>query len=248
VIFLVEIRENETIDDLIISDLKIIQKSKGFRFSIDAVLLAHFATVKKRDKVIDLGTGTGVIPLILSSREADLDLTGIEIQAEMAEMSSRSMVLNKRADIKIIQGDFRKLDKMFNDKFDLVVSNPPYLPINHGKISPIPQVAISRHEIKCNLDELVQTAARLLRFQGRFALIYKVERLSEIFRELQKGSLEPRRMRLIHPQINKPANLVLIEAVKGAKSDLKILEPLIIYNQDGAYTKELLEYYFGGET
>ncbi|MDK2822278.1 MAG: tRNA1Val (adenine37-N6)-methyltransferase [Clostridia bacterium] len=247
VIDVVKIKENETVDDLILSGLKIIQKTSSFRFSIDAVLLAHFVTVKKKDKVIDLGTGTGVIPLIISTREKELDLTGIEIQEEMAEMAKRSMLLNNLTDIKIIAGDFRKLGKEFNNKFNLVVSNPPYLPLNQGKISSIPEIALSRHEIKCTLGELMETAARLLKNQGRFTLIHRAERLGQIIALLQKEKLEPKRMRLVHSHFNKPANLVLLESVKGASPSLKVYEPLIIYNQDGSYTNEILNYYFGGE-
>jgi len=245
---MVEIKDNETVDDLLISGLKIIQKARGFRFSLDAVLLAHFVTVKEKDKVIDLGTGTGIIPLLLTTRAKGLDLTGVEIQKEIAEMAQRSMILNGLNEIKIMNEDLRQIPKSFNGQYDLVVANPPYLPLNQGKISPLPEVAISRHEIKCSLEELVRTAARLLKPQGRFALIHKSDRLTELMLVLKANDLEPRRMRLIHPKLEKNANLVLLEARKGAQPYLEVLNPLIVYERDGSYSQELLEYYLGGES
>jgi len=224
------------------------KKAVGFRFSIDAVLLAHFATVKKKDRIIDLGTGTGVIPLLLSTRANHLDILGVEIQKDLAEMAQRSVLLNNLTNIKILQADLRELDKSFNNQFNLIVSNPPYFPLNKGKTNPDPQVAISRHEIKCTLAELIKTVSRLLNYYGRFAFIHRAERLTEIFNQLQKYRLEPRRLRLIYPKIDNEANLVLIEAVKEARPSLTIEKPLIIYQEDGNYTREILDYYAGGET
>jgi len=245
---LIELYENEIIDDLLIGGLKIIQKKSGFRFSIDAVLLAHFAAVKKGNKIIDLGTGTGVIPLILTTRAQDLEITGVEIQKDMAQMAKRSLFLNHLEQVKIINADLRELGTEHYGRYDLVTSNPPYLPLKQGKISPIEGIALARHEVKCSMEDVIRTAQQLLKNQGKFALVHRAERLAEIIACLKSYSLEPKRLRLIHPYLAKPANLLLIEAVKGAKPGLKVHEPLIIYNADGTYTREILEYYCGGET
>ncbi|MFZ5944516.1 MAG: tRNA1(Val) (adenine(37)-N6)-methyltransferase [Bacillota bacterium] len=241
-------KENETVDDLILSGLKIIQKKNGFRFSIDSVLLTHFPAVKKGDRIIDLGTGTGVVPLLMSTRGEDLALTGIEIQEEIAEMARRSVELNNLSRVEIIQGDLRKLNKEMFNHFNLVVSNPPYLPVNQGKVSPQPEVALARHEIMCTLSELVQTAKKLLKEKGRLAMVHRAERLGEIMYELHKHGLCPSRLRLVYPHLDKHANLVLIEAVKGSGVSLKVEKPLIVYKDETCYTDELLNYYFGGGT
>lgn len=245
---MVDILENETIDDLIIGGLKIIQKGSGFRFSLDAVLLAHFVTLKKGLKIIDLGTGTGVIPLILTARVQNSEIIGVEIQKEIAQMAERSIELNKLKQINIINGDFRSLGKEHYGKYDLVISNPPYLPVNQGKISPCKEIAISRHEITCSLEDLIVTASRFTKNLGRFALIHRAERLAEIIALLKANILEPKRIRFIHPFLDKPANLVLIKSIKGAKPGLAVDVPLVVYNADGTYTEEILEYYYGGET
>jgi tRNA1Val (adenine37-N6)-methyltransferase len=248
VIPLVEIFANETIDDLILGGLKVIQKKKGFRFALDAVLLAHFASLKRGNKIIDLGTGTGIIPLILSTRAKDLKITGVEIQQEVAQMARRSVTLNNLKDIEIVNADLRNIGSEQHGQYDLVISNPPYLPIGQGKISPIEEVALSRHELECSLEDLVKSAALLLKNKGNFALVHRPERLGEIISLLTKFKIEPKRIRLVHPFLNKNANLVLIEATKGTKPGLIVHEPLVIYHDDGVYTKEIMEYYDGGET
>lgn len=238
--------EEETINDLFLQDLKIIQKKKGFRFMIDAVLLAHFASLKKNDRIIDLGTGTAVIPLIMSTREENLQITGVEIQSEMAQMAKRSVSLNKLDNIRIVENDLKLLDKSFNQQFNLVVSNPPYYRLNEGKVSENPAEAIARHEIKCNLPDIIATASRLIKGQGRFALIHKAERLGEIFSEFEQEGLVPKRLQSVHSVKNKSAALVLVEAQKGVKNKLEILKPLIIYDDAGNYTQEILDIYDGG--
>lgn len=240
---MIEIKHDESVDDLILSGLKIIQKKTGFRFAIDAVLLAHFASLKRDDKVIDLGTGTGIIPLLLSTRYKDLDITAIDIQREVIEMASRSIELNNLDNIKVISGDFRELDSSYNNKFSLVISNPPYLPLEQGKISPKENIALSRHELKCNLEQLVSTAKRLLKNGGRFSLVHRSERLAELITELRDKNIEPKRMRLVYPQLDKPSNLVLLEGIKGAKPGVKVEEPLAVYDSQGNYTKEVLKFY-----
>lgn len=243
-----DIRENETVDDLILGGLRIIQKSSGFRFSLDAVLVAQFAFVKNGLKIIDLGTGTGVIPLILTTRAQNLDITGVEIQEEIALMAQRSMKLNNLDQVTIIHGDLRRLGQEHYGKYDLIISNPPYLPVNQGKISPAKEIAISRHEIMCSLEDLILAAAKLAKNQGRFALIHRSERLAEIITILKANGMEPKRMRFVHPYLKRPANLILLEAIKGAKPGMTIDTPLVVYNDDGTYTREIQKYYDGGET
>ena len=225
--------------------MRIIQKTKGFRFAIDAVLLAHFVSLKKKDKVIDLGTGTGVIPLILSTRLPQLDITAIDIQPQLIDMVQRTIELNKIENIKLLQGDLRELSSAYNGRFTVVTANPPYLPLDQGKPNVDLSIAISRHEMKCTLQELVYTAGRLLNNGGRFALVHRSERLGEIIREMDKVNIEPKRLRLIYPQKSKPANLLLLEGIKGAKKGLKVEEPLIIYDEQREYSKEVLDFYFG---
>lgn len=240
------VRDDETLDDLNLNELKVIQKKKSFRFAIDAVLLAHFATIKNKDKIIDLGTGTGVIPLIMQTRAEDLKITGIEIQSQMAEMARRTLTFNKLNNIEIVESDLNLLDTSFNQQYNLVVSNPPYFPLNEGRISPLREVAIARHEIKCNLQQIVKTAKRLIKGKGRFALIHRAERLGEIINECYKVGLEPKRVQAIYPNLKSEANLVLVEALKDGGSGIKFLKPLIVYDEKGNYTKELLEIYNGG--
>lgn len=242
---LVEIKDDESLDDLILSGLKIIQKKAGFRFAIDAVLLAHFTSLKSKDRVIDLGTGTGIIPLLLTTRCQDLEITAIDIQEDVVEMAKRTLKLNNLNNIRIIQGDFRKLANLEKGSFSLVVSNPPYLPLNQGKISPREEIALSRHELKCNLQELVATASRLLKIGGRFSVVYRSERLAELINEFTKEKIEPKRLRLVYPQLDKSSNLVLLEGIKGAKPGLKIEEPLAVYDGQGNYTQEVLKFYGG---
>ncbi|MFZ7102176.1 MAG: tRNA1(Val) (adenine(37)-N6)-methyltransferase [Peptococcaceae bacterium] len=248
VMSLPELRENEVIDDLILTGLKIIQKTDNFRFSIDAVLLAHFVTLRNGDKIIDLGTGTGVIPLILTTRQTGLAITGVEIQKEMADMAARSVKLNNLENITVMNEDLRRLDPTFFTNHDLVVANPPYFPINQGKVNPVKEIALARHEITCTIKDLIATAQKLLKDKGRFSLVHRAERLGEIIVILVQAGLEPKRIRFVHTYDNKPANLVLIEAMKNAKSGVIIQEPLIVYTEKGSYSAEVFKYYFGGET
>lgn len=244
----VEIKENETIDDLILGDLKIIQKRDGFRFSLDAVLLAHFAHLKKGAQIIDLGTGTGIIPLLLSTREVGLEILGVEIQKAIAEMAQRSIALNALKQIQVINEDFRELGREHFNRYDLVISNPPYLPVAQGKISPKEEIAVARHELKCTLEDLIKAASKFMVDKGRLALIHRAERLAEIISYAKSYNLEPKRLRLIYPYLNQTANLVLVEAIKGGKPGLQVQKPLIVYNEDGSYTQEILEYYLSGVT
>lgn len=236
---------DETLDDLLINDLKIIQKKQGFRFTLDAVLLAHFAAVKEGDAVVDLGTGTGVIPLILSARAKKLRIYGIEIQEEMAQMALRSVKLNGLEDtIRLVQADLRELPGSITGGIHtLVTANPPYWNVRCGKPSDLPGRALARHELNCELEDIVACAGKLLNFQGRFALIHRCERLEEIWALLGRYKLTPRRMRFVHPFLDKEARHVLIEARKNAAADLRILPPLVVYEKPGQYSAEVLRWY-----
>lgn len=242
---MLQLKPDETLDDLLINDLKLIQKDKGFRFTLDAVLIAHFATVKDRDRIVDLGTGTGVIPLILSTRAAKLRIYGVEIQEEIAEMASRSVLLNRLEDtIIILKDDIRKIHKTIEGGiYNLVTANPPYWTLNEGRPSALQTRAFARHELNCVLEDVVAAASKLLNYQGRFALIHRTERLCDILSLMRQYSLEPRRIRFIHPFAEKGAQHVLVEARKNAPPDLKVLPPLIVYEKPGKYSKEVLKWY-----
>ncbi|MFY9175254.1 MAG: tRNA1(Val) (adenine(37)-N6)-methyltransferase [Peptococcia bacterium] len=239
------LQEDESLDDLLLNGLQIIQKTGGFRFTLDSILLAHFVTLKNGDHIVDLGTGTGIIPLVLTTRAQKLRITGIEIQPEMAEMATRSVLLNKLDEqIEIREGDLRNIHKTLGREVcHVVTANPPYGLIGDGQISPVKNKAQSRHELSCTLEEVVQAAAKLLNYQGRFALIQRAERLNSLFSLLTHYKLEPRRVRFIHPYIDKPARLVLVEARKCAPQNLQVLPPLVVYHESGRYTEEILKWY-----
>ncbi len=239
---------DETLDDLLIQGLKLIQKKEGFRFTLDAVLLAHFATVKEGDKIVDIGTGTGIIPHILSTRAKNLRVTGIELQEDMAEMAVRSVKLNGLTDvIEIVAGDIRDIHKRIGGgTYTLVTANPPYWSVEDGKPSGQTSRAVARHELTCVFEDVVSCAAKLLNYQGRFAIVHRTERLPEICRLLREYHLEPRRMRFIHAFIDRPAQHVLLEARKNAAPDLKVLPPLTVYREPGKYTQEILKWYGKG--
>jgi tRNA1Val (adenine37-N6)-methyltransferase len=241
-------KSDETVDDLIIKNLQLIQKKKGFRFTLDSVLLAHFATVKENDRVADLGTGTGIVPLILSTRVEKIQIVGIELQEEIAEMAERSVELNKLGEIiKIVPGDLKGIHKVLGaGQFNLVTTNPPYWLPQEGKFSPAESRAISRHELACSLEDVVVSASKLLNYQGRLALIYPTERLLSLLELLRRYNLEPRKLRFIHSFRERPARLLLVEARKGAPANLQVLPPLIIYEKPGQYGQEILAWYGKG--
>ena len=239
------IKADETVDDLMLYNLRLIQKKKGFRFTLDSVLVAHFATVKTGDQIVDLGTGTGVIPLILSARASKTRITGIEIQEELAEMAVRSVQLNNLTEvIKIIKGDFRGIHKKLGGGiFNLVTGNPPYWSPGEGEVSPVESRAVSRHEITGSIEDVVECAGKLLNYQGRFALIYPVDKMLLLFELLRRFHLEPRKIRFIHSFRERPARLLLLEARKSAPAELKVMPPLIIYEKPGQYSPEILAWY-----
>jgi len=242
---MVILKTDETLDDLLIKGLKLIQKNKGFRFTLDSVLLAHFASVKEGDRIVDLGTGTGVIPLILSTRVNKYRAWGVELQQEIAEMADRSIRMNNLEDaITIYCGDIRDIHRVLGGgTFTLVTANPPYCSPQEGQPSSLESRALARHELACSLEDVVSGASKLLNYQGRFAFIHRAERLPDAFALLRRNQLEPRRLRFIHAFIDKNARHVLVEARKKAAPDLKVLPPLIVYEKPGRYTREILNWY-----
>lgn len=243
------VKGDETLDDLLINGLQIIQKRGGFRFTLDAVLLAHFISLKEGDRVVDLGTGTGIIPILLTTRLKNIKITGVEIQPEIAEMAARSVEYNMLTDkIRIVEGDLRSIHKSLGGGvFHAVTANPPYGLLGGGLINPQRGKAQARHEISCNLEDVVRAAGKLLNYQGRFALIHRTERLADLFSLLRQYELEPRRLRFIHPYSGKPARHLLLEARKKAPADLQVLPPLVVYEEKGRYNAEILSWYGKGE-
>lgn len=234
------------LDKLTDSGLVILQPRRGYHFSLDAVLLARFATLRRGFKVLDLGTGSGVIPLLMSTRQKDLQIVGIEIQAELAALAQRSVALNKMEDrIAIWEGDFKELGREHHGRWDLVVSNPPYFKINSGRISGEESAAIARHEIKCRLEDIVRLAAKLLKSKGYFAVIHRPERLGELINLLKQYGLNPTRLKPVYPTLERQATMFLLEAVKGSKEELRLLSPLIVYRTPGCYTEEMEKIFAG---
>lgn len=243
-----KLRPGERLDDLLIGGYKIIQDSGRFRFSLDAVLLGHFATVKKQTVAVDLGAGTGVLGLILAARGA-AKVTGVEISAEMADMAGRTIALNGLGDkLAVLTGDVRAIKGLFPaGSADLVVTNPPYRPPGSGQESPRAEVAMARHELAGGLADFVAAAAYLVKERGRLALVHLPERLPAIVAALAACRLEPKRLRMVHSAPGREAKLVLVEAVAGGRPGLKVLPPLFIYNAAGGYTGEILAFYQAGE-
>ena len=235
----------ERIDELQRNGYRIIQKKKGFCFGMDAVLLSGFAQVKEGEVAVDLGTGTGIIPILLEAKTKGKHFTGLEIQKEVAEMAERSVRLNHLEDrVDIVRGDIKEASRLFGKaSFDVVTSNPPYMNDNHGLKNPDLPKAIARHEVFCTLDDVCREASLLLRSGGRFYMVHRPHRLAEIITALKTYRLEPKRMKLVHPFADKDANMVLIEAVRGGRSMMKVEAPVIVYQKPGVYTQEIYDIY-----
>lgn len=237
--------EDERIDDLQRNQYKIIQNEKKFCFGMDAVLLSGFAKVKKDEVALDLGTGTGIIPLLLEAKYEGKHYTGLEIQEESADMARRSVALNHLEEkIKIVTGDIKEASLVFgNGTFDVVTCNPPYMTGNHGLVNKDMPKTIARHEILCTLEDVVREASKVLKPNGRFYLVHRPFRLAEIMTTLIKYKLEPKRLMMVHPYIDKEPNMVLIECSKGGKSRISIEPPLIVYKEQGVYTDAIYDIY-----
>ena len=241
------IKENERLDDLQREGLQIIQNPKWFCFGMDAVLLSAFANVKEDQRCLDLGCGNGIIPLLLYGRYKEAkSFEGLEIQKDVAQMARRSIEGNGLSDkIKIHDGNIKNAIEIFGSaKFDVITSNPPYLTENHGLQNTTNHKAIARHEIECNLDDLIYNATKLLKPGGHFFMVHRPFRLTEIIQTMSKYKLEPKRMRLIYPYVDKEANMVLIEGVRGGNTRLLVQPPLIVYKEENVYTKEVYEMYY----
>ena len=241
----VTIKENERIDDLQRNGYRIIQDPDRFCFGMDAVLLSGFATAKKGDKVLDMGTGTGIIPILMEAKTDAEHLTGLEIQPESADMALRSVQLNGLEDkISIVTGDIKEAKNLFpKASFQVITSNPPYMIGQHGLVNPHSEKAIARHEVLCTLEDVIENAAALLVPGGHFYMVHRPFRLAEIMITLVKYRLEPKRMQLVYPYIDKEPNMVLIEAARGGKSRLQVEKPLIVYEKPGVYTPEIYDVY-----
>ena len=241
----INLKENERLDELQRNGYRIIQNPEKFCFGMDAVLLSGFARAKKGDRVLDMGTGTGIIPILMEAKTEASHLTGLEIQPESADMAKRSVELNHLQDkIAIVQGDMKEAGTLFGAaSFDVVTCNPPYIIEQHGIKNPDAPKAIARHEILCTLEDVVSQAAKVLKQGGNFYMVHRPFRLAEIMVTLQKYRLEPKRMQLVYPFVDKEPNMVLLEANRGGRPRMRVEKPLIVYREPGVYMPEIYEIY-----
>ncbi|MBU5313200.1 tRNA1(Val) (adenine(37)-N6)-methyltransferase [Tissierella carlieri] len=239
------LRDDERIDIIPGSDFKIIQNKNKFSYGTDAIFLSHFA--KSKGKVVDLGTGTGIIPLRLYAKDKVDIIYGVEIQEEVADMAKRSIELNNLEEkIIILNMDLKELPEKFGrNTIDTITTNPPYMKAGGALVNPEENFAISRHEIACTLEDIIKVSEYLLKPLGKFYMVHRPDRLVDIIYSLRKYKLEPKYIRFVQPKSTKKPNLVLIEAVKTGKPDLKFYDPLIVYNEDGSYTDEISIIYGG---
>lgn len=242
---MVTLKENERIDDLQRNHYRIIQDPGRFCFGMDAVLLSGFAFAKEGDRVLDLGTGTGIIPILMEAKTDAAHLTGLEIQADSADMARRSVRLNHLEEkIEIITGDIKEAVSLFGAaSFDVVTCNPPYMTEHHGLTNPEAPKAIARHELLCILEDVISQAAKLLRPGGNFFMVHRPFRLVDILVLLRNYHLEPKRMKMVHPFVDKEPNMVLIQASRGGKARITVEKPLIVYQKPGMYTEEIYDIY-----
>lgn len=241
-----ELKENERIEDLEYNGLKIIQNKSGFRFGIDAIILSDFAkNGVKNSRVLDLGTGTGIISILLAGKTNAEKIIGVEIQSEVCDMAKRSINLNNlQSRVEIINGDIKELDRFIEkNSIDVVVTNPPYQKFNTGLISENKAEMISRHEVLCSFEDICKSAKYVLKIKGEMYIIHRPERLVDVMYYLRKNELEAKEIRFVHSHLGDKPNMVLVKAVKGGNPFLRFKEPLIIYNEDSSYTDEILEIY-----
>lgn len=241
----VKLKATERIDELQRNGYRIIQDPSRFCFGMDAVLLTGFAHARPTDTLLDLGTGTGIIPLLMEAKYHCAHLTGLEIQAESADMAARSVELNGLSDkISIVTGDIKEADKIFaSASFDCITCNPPYMIGQHGIVNPNAPKAIARHEVLCTFEDVAGQTAKLLKPGGHFFLVHRPFRLAEIITILVRYKLEPKRMQLVYPYVDKEPNMVLIEAVRGGRSRMSVEKPLIIFEKPGVYCPEITQIY-----
>lgn len=239
-----ELKQSETIEDLQIKDYKIIQSTDGFKFGIDAVLIANFCRLKRGDVGVDIGTGTGIISILLAAKSEIKKVYALEIQSEVADMAMRSVKLNSLEErIEVVNGDLKEKKSLFaKASMDFVVSNPPYFKADTLKSENIKKL-ISRHEIKCNLSDIMETASYLLKPNKPFFMIHRPDRLVDLIELARKNKLEPKEIRFIHPNASKAPNLIMIKYVKGGNQGIKILDPLYVYDSGGQYSEEINKIY-----
>lgn len=242
----IELKDNERIDDLQLNNLKIIQNKDGFCFGIDSVLLSDFAKeIPSNSKVLDLGTGTGILGILLCGKTKLSKIYGIDIQADVCNMASRSIKLNNLEDrFEIINKNIKDLKDIFEENtFDSIVSNPPYKKDNSGLKNESKTKLISRHEITASLEDFINISSYLLKNNCSLYMVHRPERLADLFYLLRKYNLEPKKLRLVQSYFDSKPKLFLVKATKNAKSFLNIEAPLVIYNKDGSYTDEILQIY-----
>jgi len=241
----IDLRPGERLDDLQRNHYRIIQNREKFCFGMDAVLLSGFARIRPGERVLDLGTGTGIIPILLAAKTKASHLTGLEIQPESADMAMRSVRLNGLEErIDIVQGDIREASELFGKgTFDAVTCNPPYMIAQHGLTGASEPKAIARHELLCTFEDVARETAKILVPGGKLYLVHRPFRLAEIIERLIAYRLEPKRMRLVYPFVDKEPNMVLLEASKGGNSRMSVEPPLIVYQEPGKYTREIYDTY-----
>jgi tRNA1Val (adenine37-N6)-methyltransferase len=241
------IRDDEKLDELFDGRIRVIQKKTGYRFSLDAVLLAHFAARIPAASIIDLGTGSGIVPLLLARKHANTTIAGVELQPGLADMARRTIALNGLTDrVSIVQDDLREIRRGFApSSFDLVVSNPPYYPVVDGRINPDEEKAIARHEIMATVQDIIQVSSYLVSSAGSVLIIFPAKRLMDLLTAFLTSGLKPRALRIIYSRMNEEAKLVMAEGCKTGNPELEIAEPFIIYGADGDYSEEMRRIYGG---
>lgn len=239
------VKDYERVDDLQLKGYKIIQNPIWFCFGIDAVILSDFVEANKKSKVVEFGTGTGIIPLLIEGKKSPKSIMAFEIQEDVADMAKRTILLNELSDkIKIVNDDLNNvLEYVDKESVDVVVSNPPYMPAGVGIVNPHDNKAISRHEIKCTLEDIISNASKILRFKGSLFMVHRPGRLVDIIMLMKKYGIEPKMIRFVHPKSDKKPNIMLIKGTKKGGEELKILDPLVVYNEDGSYTDEIYRIY-----
>ena len=239
------LKEGERLDDLQVKGYEIIQHPGRFCFGMDAVLLSSFAKVKRRERALDLGCGTGILPILLEAKNEGSYYAGLEIQEESADMARRSICHNRLENkIEIITGDIKEAAKIFGAaSFEVITSNPPYMIEEHGLKNEMDTQYIARHEVLCTLEDILRESAKILKPKGRFYMVHRPFRLAEILAGMNRHGIEPKRMRLVYPYIDKEPNMVLIEGLRGGKSRVTVEKPLIVYKEQGVYTDEIYDIY-----
>lgn len=240
------VRSNERVDDLERNGYKLIQNPEVFCFGIDAILLAHFAKVSNtKQKILDIGTGTGIIPIVMHAIYKKGHFIGIDIQEEMIKMASRSVLLNKiEQDVEMKVMDIKDYKQNFTQgTFDLITCNPPYMKGGAGLKNEHPSKTIARHEVACTLEDIIEAAGYMLKYGGKMCMIHRPHRLVDIVASMRQNKIEPKTMRMIHPKLGKSPTMVLIQGVKNGNPELRVQPPLYVYNEDGTYTDEIYEIY-----